>query len=218
MILKIIEDIVKTHKIIGVFISGGIDSTLLAYLLQDTKRKLNVDVEIKYFCVKRPDDSELHAKRIVNYIDKTFGLKDSDIIFVGTGDGHHSSQVKSGVIEAIQKYEFDLALTAITKNPERLDPPELLPNYEYDRFIDADGSFYNGPKRIKANHKRILDVFWDYSKADTVKLIKDLNLLDIPNITHTCTASKTTRCGICWQCCERAWAFYKNDLIDTGIM
>lgn len=218
MILTDIENLVKTYNTIGVFISGGVDSTLLAYLLNDFKIKIKPDLTIKYFCVKRPDDSELHAKRIVNYIDEKFGLNTSNINFVGTGNTHHSAQVRSGMIDALDNYEFDVVLTAITKNPESLDPPELLPDYEYGRFVDPDGSVYNGPKRVKAKNPKVLNPFWDYTKADTVKIIKDLNLLDIPNITHTCTASKTIKCGKCWQCCERAWAFYKNDFIDTGTM
>lgn len=36
--------------------------------------------------------------------------------------------------------------------------------------------------------------------------------------TDTCTGSKNLRCNQCWQCCERSWAFAKNNLIDTGKM
>lgn len=218
MILKIIEDLVKTNDTIGVFVSGGVDSTILSYLLHDARAKYKPSLSIKYFCVRRPDDSAQHARRVVDYIDSVFNLKESVINYVGDGSLHHRDQVKSGIIEAMQNYEFDILLTGVTLNPENANPPEMLQNYEYGRFVDPDGFVYNGPTRVESKHPKLFNPFWNYTKKDTVKIIKDFNLVDIPNITHSCTASKTTKCGKCWQCCERAWAFAKNDMIDTGTM
>jgi tRNA(Ile)-lysidine synthase TilS/MesJ len=217
-ILDDLENLIRNHKIIGISISGGIDSTLLAYLLHDIKYKINSDVVLKFFCVPRPDDSMIHAQRIVDYIDQQFNQPPSIIHSVGTGDLYHSEQVSSGMKEAIQNYDIDILVTAVTKNPEEGDPPELLPNYKYNSFLNSDGTYYNGPIRVKPRNPKFITPFWDITKKETVKLIKDLNLTEISKITHTCTGSKSLRCGKCWQCCERAWAFSKNNLIDTGVM
>lgn len=214
-ILSDLENLIKQHQVIGISISGGLDSTLLAYLLHDIKYKLGSNVELKFFCVERPDDSIIHAQRIVDYIDKCFDQPASIIHRVGSGDLYHSEQVKSGMREAIQKYELDILVTGVTKNPE--DVGEKL-KYEYDTFKNPDGTYYNGPNRIKPLNPKFVNPFWDITKEETVRLIKELNLTEIPKITHTCTGSKLLRCGKCWQCCERAWAFYKNNMIDTGTM
>ena len=217
-ILSDLENLIKSHKTIGISISGGIDSTLLAYLLHDIKYKTNSDVKLVFFCVPRPDDSIIHAQRIVDYIDKEFNQSPSQLHSVGNGDLYHAEQVKSGMREAIQKYELDILVTGVTKNPEDLDPPQYLPNYKYNTFQNPDGTYYNGPIRVKPLNPKFISPFWNISKEETVKLIKELNLTEIPNITHTCTGSKDIRCNKCWQCCERAWAFYKNNMIDTGTM
>jgi len=217
-ILLNLEDIVKNNRTVGISVSGGLDSTLLAYLLHDIKYKLNSDVELKYFCVPRPDDSAIHVERIVKYIDNHFNQPPSTIHIVGDGSLHHAEQVKSGMREAVNKYQLDVLITGVTKTPESCDPPEYLPNYEYGKFIDKDGKAYNGPVRVKPQNPKFINPFWDVTKVETVKLMKELKLDFIPQITHTCTGSKLLRCGKCWQCCERAWAFYKNDLIDTGTM
>jgi hypothetical protein len=217
-ILVDLEHLIKNNKVIGVSISGGMDSTLLAYLLHDIKYKTNSEVSLKFFCVPRPDDSIVHSQRIMNYIDNHFNQPPSMIYSVGRGDLHHTEQVKSGIKEAIQTHDLDILLSGVTKNPESCDPPEYLPNYKYDYFKDLDGTPYNGPVRIKSTHQKIINPFWDITKEEIVKLIKELDLMDIPTITHTCTGSKSLRCNQCWQCCERAWAFAKNNLIDTGTM
>jgi hypothetical protein len=217
-ILSDIENIIKNHKTIGIAVSGGLDSTLLAYLLTYTKYKLQSSAELKYFCVPRPDDSILHARRVVDYIDRWFNQPPSTIYSVGQGDLHHSEQVKSGMREAIQTHNLDILVAGVTMNPESCNPPEYLPNYEYGKFTEPDGTPYNGPIRVKPQNPKFINPFWNVTKEETVALMKEMQLTEIPNITHTCTGSKSKRCGVCWQCCERAWAFAKNDLIDTGTM
>lgn len=217
-ILKQLEDIVVNKRNIGISVSGGLDSTLLAYLLHDIKHKTNSPAKLQYFCVPRPDDSIVHVERVVAYIDSYFKQPPSKIHIVGDGTLHHREQVKSGMREAVQKYDIDVLVTGVTKTPESCEPPEYLPNYEYGKFIDPDGTPYNGPVRVKTQNPKFINPFWGITKVETVGLIKELGLAVIPEITHSCTGSKSIRCGRCWQCCERAWAFSKNDFIDKGTM
>lgn len=211
-ILTDLEGLLEKYHSIGLFVSGGLDSTLLAYLLHDLSQKKNLNNNFKFFVVPRPDDSVIHVNRIVDYIGKHFNVG-TTIHVVGTGDTHHSKQVTSGIREAIENYYCDIFLSSITKNPS-----EKLPNYAYGTFLEPDGTPYDGPIRKKSWHPKLLDPFLDYTKEDTVKLIKDYNLVDIMNLTHTCTGSKSIRCNRCWQCCERSWAFDKNNFTDTGTM
>lgn len=216
-IYKDVEAVLEKYQNIGIFISGGLDSTVLAYLLFDIRNKTNRKNKLSLFVVPRPDNSYEHALRVIDYLEKTFDMS-TDLNVVGTGDVHHTKQLTSGLKEAVEKYECDIYLTAITTNPENANPAEKLPNYQYDTFKDENGVPYNGPKRIKSWSPKVFDVFWDYTKIDTVRVIKEMGLTEIPNITHTCTGSKSLRCGRCWQCCERAWGFERNNYKDTGTM
>lgn len=213
-----LENVVRANHKIGISISGGLDSTLLAYLVQDIKRKNNLDCVVEYFCVDRPDNSVIHAKRIVNHLDSHFNLPESTIHIVGDGSLHHTEQVKSGMREAVQKFDIDVLLTGVTKTPESCTPPRYLPNYEYNKFGNHNDKPYNGPVRVKTQNPKFINPFWDITKVETVKLIKELDLSFIAKITHTCTTSKTIRCNKCWQCCERAWAFSENNFVDIGVM
>lgn len=213
-VLTNLEQIVKSNHKIGVSISGGLDSTLLAYLVQDIKHKNNLSCSIEYFCVDRPDNSVFHATRIVKYIDSLFNQPESTIHIVGDGSLHHTEQVKSGMREAVQKFDIDILLTGVTKTPESCKPPEYLPNYHYDTVSKS----YNGPVRVKTQNPKFVNPFWDITKEETVRIIKELDLSFIPKITHSCTGSKTLRCNKCWQCCERSWAFSKNNLVDNGVI
>lgn len=211
-IITDLEVLLEKYQSIGLLVSGGLDSTLLAYLLHDIVSKKNLTNTFQFFVVPRPDDSVLHVNRIVDYIGKHFNVP-TTIHVVGNGDVHLSKQVTTGIRDAILNYDCDIYLSSITTNP-----PELLPGYEYGKFCDVDGTPYNGPIRIKSWHPKLLDPFLNYTKQDTVKIIKDMNLTEIMNLTHTCTGSKSIRCNRCWQCCERTWAFNKNNFKDTGTM
>jgi hypothetical protein len=218
-ILSDVEDILNKYNNIGIMISGGLDSALLAYLLHDIKYKQNRTTKLNFFVVPKPDGSVMHATNVINYLDMHFNQSASELHIVGNPEGlHHSKMLTSGLIRAIKDFDCEVFLTAVTTNPEQATPPEQLLNYEYGKFLEPDGTPYNGPVRVKANHPRVIDAFWDYTKQDTVKIIKDMNLTELVKITHTCTGSKTIRCNKCWQCCERAWAFAKNDFIDKGTM
>jgi hypothetical protein len=212
-ILSDVEEVLEKYHKIGLMVSGGLDSSLLAYLLLHFKYKNQKNNEIVFFVVPRPDDSVVHVNRVVDYLDNHFNQPKSTIHIVGTGELHHSKQVTSGMKDAVLNYDCDIYLSSTTTNP-----PELLPNYEYGKFREPDGTPYNGPIRKKSWHPKLIDIFWDYTKEDTVKIVKDMNLVEIMNLTHTCTGSKLLRCEKCWQCCERAWAFNKNNFVDTGTM
>lgn len=208
-----VQAILDKHQKIGVMVSGGLDSAVLTYLLLSLKK----DNTIELFVVPRPDDSHQHVLRVKAYLDNLFDVNLS-VHVVGNGDVHHSKQVTTGIKEAVEQHDCDIYLTSTTKNPESLDPPEMLSGYKYGTFLSPEGIPYNGPKRVRSWHSKVFDVFWEYSKKDIVAIVKEKQLDGLASITHTCTASKTLRCGRCWQCCERAWAFEKNDYEDKGTM
>lgn len=181
---------------VGFFISGGFDSSLLLYASCLIKQQQNLDNQFVSFVVPRHDDSVVHANRILYWISEKFQMEIPKF-YVGNPDLHHSEQVKSGIIEAHQKNLVDLFLNGDTSNPE--DVPD-------------------GPVRLRSNWKYLFQPWYDYTKDYTVRLMLELNCLELITLTHTCTQSKTIRCKKCWQCRERAWAFAKVGIDDHGTM
>jgi 7-cyano-7-deazaguanine synthase in queuosine biosynthesis len=55
-------------------------------------------------------------------------------------------------------------------------------------------------------------------KDEIIQIMFDEQQEELMNITHSCTEQKNGRCGKCWQCTERAWAFDKLGKTDTGTL
>lgn len=200
MYQKIILDldrILLSKKNIGIFVSGGFDSTLLTYLLFSERNKLGTGNNFSFFTVNRTDDSVVHANKIVSYICNEFADNNSMIRIVGDPDLHHSKQVSSGITEIYDRKDIDVILLADTSNPPAVQ---------------------HGPIRTKSLDPKIYQPFFNYTKDVLVKMAIDLNLTDIMEMSHTCTESKLLRCNNCWQCMERAWAFKECKYNDPGVM
>jgi hypothetical protein len=197
-IISNIESTVLNYKIIGLLVSGGFDSTLVSYLVHDARARLNTDNIFEYFTVPRYDDSVIHANRIIDFIDDKFNVVSSIRHIVGDPDLHHSQQVRSGIRDVLNKYEYINVLLV----GDNVTPTELP----------------GGPPRGKSNQPKIYQPVHEYTKDVLVQIAMDMNLIEIMKITHTCTESKTLRCNLCWQCRERAWAFNKCNYTDPGTM
>jgi 7-cyano-7-deazaguanine synthase in queuosine biosynthesis len=59
--------------------------------------------------------------------------------------------------------------------------------------------------------------FIEMHKDEILKLVFDHRQEELLKLTHSCTEQKTGRCGRCFQCNERAWAFRQLDKLDAGI-
>lgn len=198
---KIFYDIDKKLKLctnIGIFVSGGFDSSVLGFTTLYLIKNHHHDVNIKFFTVPRHDDSKKHSERIVFWLCNLYENIDSNVYELGNPNLHHSNQVSSGVKECISKHKSITIFLGDTKNPSHL---------------------MNGPVRIKSVYNNIYQPFLDYDKTITLKIANHFNILNkISEISHTCTESKSLRCGTCWQCKERKWAFNELNFVDTGTM
>jgi hypothetical protein len=186
--------ILSTNKTVGFFVSGGFDSALMLYVCSLICQEENLSTDFIVFTVPRHDDSITHSKRVINWVTKKFNSKIKTFM-IGDPDLHHSDQVWSGVVPALNL--CPCIILSDTANPS------CLPN---------------GPVRTKVVTPGVIQPFIDVTKKDTVALAIHLGLTDLMEITHTCTESKFLRCNQCWQCRERAWGFAENNYIDLGNM
>lgn len=198
-IISDIDKLVCSYKNIGIFLSGGFDSAMLSYLAHESRLRLNTSTIFIFFTVPRYDDSVLHAKRIINFIDQTFNNQPTNHYILGNPTLHHSHQVSSGIRKALIDHAYlDIIMTAGNKIPDEIP---------------------FGPYRHHPSvHPKLRKPFFNYTKDVIVQLCIYKNLQSIIDLSHTCTESPSIRCNNCWQCRERAWAFKKCNYRDSGIM
>lgn len=186
--------ILRNGRKTGIFCSGGFDSTLLLFLCLRIITEEQLDTHLQVFTVPRHDDSIVHAQRVVDYMNKRYNISLS-IRAVGDPDLEHQKQVSSGLRPALEYCEQ--ILLGDTQNPDEVP---------------------GGPVRVRSTNDLFIQPFIDSTKRSTVALAAEIGFIDCQTISHTCTESKTVRCGRCWQCQERAWAFDVNHYIDIGSM
>jgi 7-cyano-7-deazaguanine synthase in queuosine biosynthesis len=180
-----LKDILRKHKTIGIFVSGGFDSALLLYLCCEFGK----DNEFHIFVIDRPNKSLYFNARVLDWINRKFN-KNLTATLIGNKNAHHSIQVKMAVIDAL-KFPLDVLLLGDTANPNELPP---------------------GPKRGKSFSPKILQPFYTSTKDHLVKLALEYNVRELLDITGTCGTGSIPACGTCWPCQEKAWALLKNGI------
>ena len=94
MVRDPIIELLKANKKIGLFVSGGLDSALVVYLVHLLRQELRTDNEFTIYTVSRPNNSIARTHAVVDWISNKFGVK-YDIKQVGTDKVHHTLHVIS---------------------------------------------------------------------------------------------------------------------------
>lgn len=196
---KQIEDILlpilDSDDTFGFFVSGGFDSGLLLYVACLIRETHKLNSTFKVYTVPKHEDSAIHASNIVAWINGHFNIK-LQPVFVGDPNQHHSLQVISGI--NVARSQCKNLILGDTTNP--------------DCMQDVPGA----PRRQRTTTE--MQPFFEWTKKETVALAAELGLIELMQISHTCTESKSIRCAKCWQCNERAWGFRENNYTDPGTM
>jgi 3'-phosphoadenosine 5'-phosphosulfate sulfotransferase (PAPS reductase)/FAD synthetase len=187
----------QLDKKYGILLSGGLDSAILLYLLI----KQNPKIQIQPFTIDKLDGAALYADPVVEHFNKKFGLTIPKTILVGNKTVHHRMQSTTAVVDIFSNYTVDYLFIGINKNPPELDQLPAAPRRD-----------------TRSPHRKIIFPFVDLYKDQILQFMFDNDQADLVDITHTCTEQQQGRCGVCWQCTERQWAFDKLNKIDTGIM
>ncbi len=192
------SDVTLPAKPYKVFVSGGFDSALLLYILcrQAVEQKLDTVYAV---VVDRGFASVDFSLRVCQWAEQRTGVKvDLEVLSIPE-DLPHWRHINE---PATQLHARGLiTVSADTQNPPGVELPGVAP-----RRIQPNLQFSNW-----------LFPFSGVDKSHTVYLANRLGVLDdIAEISHTCTETHGLRCGQCWQCSERAWAFNLLGLSDIG--
>tara|TARA_B100000131_G_scaffold82697_1_gene79679 strand:+ start:8701 stop:9372 length:672 start_codon:yes stop_codon:yes gene_type:complete len=201
----------ESDKTIGVIMSGGFDSAVLWHMVYE--QCLKHKVKIKAFTVPKPDGSILYANRVLEESCKYFGTKRIHTIPVGPVDKSNREPddetlvfwLNKGIREAYIEQGADVMF--LGTNPFADDILEWSDELPKGRVF-ATGTIYEDIIKMP---------FEKLTKEWLVRIAYEEGRLEaLSEITHTCTMQPRGRCGECFWCKERDWAFSKAGYKDIG--
>ena len=203
---EIVEINVDTTKTVGLFLSGGIDSTvLLSCMCKDiiTQGKQPKDV-IKYiFNIPKHDGAELYPPNLIQLVRDKYDIELPDITRVRIPKLHqryHGEKVWQSILYTLDEYDVDHTYLG----DQRSNP-------------DLEGTLPVRSQKIEGPMPGILFFPFNHTKkSHIIDIMFQLGIEGIANLSHSCTETITGRCSKCYHCRERAWAFNTMAKIDTG--
>ena len=181
-------DITQYPKNIALLFSGGVESTLLLYLLDQEIQ--NTDYLLSVHVIDRPNKPINKSKNIFSKI------SNGSLNILQIPSVNYWQQVR--VATSILKHNHDIILWGINKYPS---DQSIRPNHIFN-FQETD--------KLKLPFK-------DLEKSQTVEAFYKLGIEHLLPITHSCGSALNTPCGECFNCRERTWAYNKLGLtINLG--
>lgn len=197
------------RKTLGVSMSGGIDSTMLCYLLAMTSERTNLEITIQPYNgldLWAPIDSS-GVIDIIQYIQRKFPTVDIrwpiSTVFNTNGDRIKDKNTYiRPLIEALHQHNVvDLVMNGISMGPP-LDVQTSLFELNQGPITRLPGHhLWNEVERAQDH----LSPFKYVDKRFIVECYKHYKIKHLLKMTNSCTAPQGN-CGECWWCQERAWA------------
>jgi tRNA(Ile)-lysidine synthase TilS/MesJ len=198
----------ENKKNIGIKMSGGSDSTLLAYLIAKHIKEDNLDIKIIPVVIVEAGlpFQEIVVRDVLKAINEQLSINiELEHVFNLDLSYNKITRMREIEEELFNKNIIDLIVTGGTRRPEA----------EIDSNFDNGG--LSGPED---NRVGVQPTYWEdeksyspfinFNKKILLNYYKTNNLIDILfNKTRSCVSKThdfTTVCGECWWCRERKWA------------
>tara|TARA_B100001758_G_C18382628_1_gene598165 strand:- start:316 stop:978 length:663 start_codon:yes stop_codon:yes gene_type:complete len=216
---EIVESLPK--GVIGVVVSGGLDSTVLWHYMYGICKERNQ--KIIPFTVPKNDGALTYASRMLEWSTKRYGDKTLHPIVINSKGvdwskkDYQGEEVARQLIDGIKEI-MDLGLAGYVYTGVNEYPPnyETLCSYHTPgpRNLSRDSD-------VNYRGRPVSDIvrqpFADYTKADIIKFANDLGILDeVAELSHSCVELIRGRCGECFWCKEREWGFAEAGHVDKG--
>jgi 7-cyano-7-deazaguanine synthase in queuosine biosynthesis len=195
---------------LAIMLSSGADSAILLYMIcTELMRQSRSTDEIKYiFTVPKTDGAEAHSPSIVSAINEMLNINlPMPTIFGAEAVQtlHHSNQILESIRAVFNKYDPDRNNLFLYLADNRA-VSELVLNPEEQ------------PYRVAQNpYPELLGLpFNDLLKCHTIDLHFIHGTERLLELSHSCTQQTYGRCGKCYHCRERQWAFDQLGKTDPG--
>ena len=210
-------------KTIGIWASGGLDSTILLYLVCKTVRDQKLDIKIQPYSVRRPRPTNpIHAAYIIDKIEEMLDYNMLEhinyyprIVTQEEKDYANGNIFIDKINEHFATGQVQLMLSGKTMNP----PQEVQKHFrdgvnkeEETRGWDSERQlewYFPISESRKAEFWQI-DMFLNIDKSGIAELYEIEGVTDdLLPLTRSCETDESLHehCGECWWCEERFWAF-----------
>ena len=186
----------------GVLVSGGFDSSLLLALILMARAEKKIKTPFTAYNVRRGCGTEKFSEEMVQMMEWYFSTSIQFEHLDMLPETPHEVQVRNSTVPLLNAGRIMTAICADTTNPPIDTPGWLAP-----MRVSVEDQF---------KYKRWSLPLLHLDKSHTVGLVRKLGLHFIETHSHTCTQLDQYRCGKCFQCQERAWAYRTLGLTDLG--
>jgi hypothetical protein len=179
--------------IIGLYLSGGIESSLLLYLLsmQYSEREIKACILIK--------PSRIKLSSVENVL---------DWVEVNTGKG----AIREDIFPDI-KWNPSKVIVNWGNMLLRSKTIDMLITGGNDYPLDE---LENMPVRQYMSGNNVYHPFRGMLKTEILEIYKRENITDLLHLTHSCFDDMERHCMTCVNCRERIWAFKKLNMEDLA--
>ena len=208
-IVKVLEDKrLFENKTIGIAMSGGVDSTMLCYLIATASLKDNLNIVIQPYNgldLWAPHDGA-GLPKIIKYLKGKFPKVKINwpisVVFDTQGDTVNDKNIYiHPFVEMLKsKKVIDLVCPGVSQGP----PKEVQESFkDLSQLVRIPGG-RSWDEVQRQDDKRT--PFKHVDKRFIMQCYKDFEVEDLLEITSSCT-KPGNYCGKCWWCQERAWAY-----------
>jgi len=207
------------NNTLGIWISGGVDSSLLCYLLAKKIKSNNLPFKLQPVSIPKRSTDTCHLD-VINFIKKELDCNDifNDPIIYETDASTYDTSFQKVNEENILKGKYKYIYTGINQTPDfeaynnawpKHDDLDRTRSEEADKLLIFSAVIVHDGELIEFGEIR---PFFNLNKKQIAELYKQHNLLDtLFPLTVSCNTLHYTNgnCGECWFCKERIWGFGK---------
>ena len=197
------------NRHLAIMLSSGADSSILLYLIcsELIKQGRSID-EVKYiFTVPKSDGADLHSPGIVAAINEMLNINLPAPTIFGAENVQelpHTQQIEQSVRAVFGKYAADGKLFVYLADNRETTELVLSPDEKLYRVDTNPSPELLGMPFIELMKSHTIDLHFMHG---TERLLE---------LSHSCTQQTSGRCGRCYHCRERQWAFDQLGKTDPG--
>jgi hypothetical protein len=202
---------------LGIKLSGGVDSSLVTFLLHLYKKEYRPDLElypVTHVKISRPYQLKCSTD-VLEFSKKITGVSISAHEVVYANPSFNEVEYQKSLLKLIkEKYNIQGHASGINLNP----PKQISMHFDNicsgvaTRELDRDAEDADKEEFIITDEYFVLRPLANFNKQDIAEVFKKLDLLDtLFPLTKSCEkktmAVDDPHCKTCWWCLERQWGF-----------
>lgn len=208
----------ERNNTLGIWLSGGADSSILCYLLASHIKENNLDYKIQPVTILKRIGDTAHLD-VLNFIKQTLDCSDLflDIIVHNTSNKQEYNDSFFNIrLDHVVKNKYKYIYSGINQSPDAeayTNGWKMTPEIQNIRgSVVTKLKILCGVIEFEGEDYEFGDIrpFVNLDKKEIANLYKQHNLLDqLFPLTNSCGghSPKNTHCEQCWNCRERFWAF-----------